>query len=153
MMENLSTLQGSWGVIPHLKSPQIEPMFMSVLCNLCPLSWALEPHLRWVMVLGAEVRWRKGVKIEVVRDLGIGPDFTNCWISVFPPVQWDPMPLECFLFLIIYRFWNSKALPLLYEGPSLPFPRMGILNYFIYPSSFPVLFSLPFLNTFYLNSS
>lgn len=91
----------------------------------------------------------KGVKVEVIRKLGIGPDFTNCWISVFPPVKWDQMSLECFLFLIIYHLWNSKALPLPDESPSLPFPRLGFLNYFIHPSSF--LFSLLFWNTFQLN--
>lgn len=77
----------------------------------------------------------------MVRNLGIGLDATNSWISVFPSVQWDQMSLKCFPFLTIYEFCNSKALPFLYECLSLPFPRLGILNCFISPLSFPALLS------------
>ena len=89
----------------------------------------------------------------MVRKPGISPGFTNDWISVWPPVKWDQMPLECSLFLRMYDFCNSKVLPFSYECLSLPFSRLGILNYFICPSSFPVLLSLSFLNTFQLTSS
>lgn len=146
--ENLTTLWSSWGLVSDLRSPQTGPNWVSVLCNLWPLSWALEPRLRSVVVLGTEMRQRKRIKVEIVRNLGIDPDLTHHQSSVFPHVKWDQVPLEYSHFLIIYDFCNSKALPLPYKCLRLPFPRLGILIYFICPSSFPMLFSLSFLNTF-----